>query len=240
MNQVAAVPISVEPVRVHASPAIVVSKLKQAEATTEQERRREAAERAAHTSILYELFATLLPDLQLTEEERLEFMSLLVEARRSAMDANRLGRAASLTDKDAFAKLVRDAAMSVDPKLVAMLGERRFEIFVQYRATLEGRTTVRHLQAHLAGSGHELSSDQSSEVIRLYTQKQQQSPRYSPEVYGILQATGTTLDDRILDALTPALSEKQLEALIELRYEQEGRIKLQEEYAARVRAKGKR
>ncbi len=204
------------------------------------ERRREAADRAAHTAILEELFGDLLHDMQLTSDERGKLLSLLVEARRSAIDAVRLGRAASLTDREASAKLVRDAAMSADKDILSLLGEQRFEEFVAYRSTLEGRTTVRLLQAQLDGSGHELSPIQRAEVVRLYIQSQRGTALYYPETAAILQVTGTTLNDRILSALGPALTKEQSDALKHMQGEQLARHKAQKEYAESVRAKRKK
>lgn len=226
-----------QPIQFRVSPS--EAKVPDTDTITDRERRRESADRAAHTAILEDLFGALLDELQLTADERLQFLFLMVEARRSAMDAIRVGRAASLNDREAFAKLVREAAMSTDADLLSLLGEQRFKLFTEYRSSQEGRTTARLLQAQLSGSAHELSETQSAELIRLYTQTQSSNPRYHPEVAAILQATGTDLSDRILSALAPVLRKEQFEALTKIRDDQAARHQAQKEYAERARSKNR-
>lgn len=180
---------------------------------------REAAERAAHTSVLSGLFAALFDKMPLTPAERPAFMALLIEARRSALDAVRLGRAASLKEGEAFAKLVRDAALSKDGELRALLGDRRFAQFAGYRGVLEEQTTVRRLQAKLAETGQTLSVAQGAELMRIYAETQKPRLGYSPETAALLQTTGISLNARIVALWKPVLTETQAAVLQQLQAE---------------------
>ncbi len=190
----------------------------------------EAADRAAHISILEDLYGDLISRLGLTGEERSKFMSRLVEERRSAIDAVRLARITGINDHDALGNLVRDAAISEDSDLLALLGEQRFNEFAEYRSTSVERTTVRLLQAELAGSGDELSPAQADNLMQVYSQIKLQEHSHF-EVSGLLNTIGIPLDDGTITALSSGLTKPQADALKQLRDEQTEALNAQKEYA---------
>lgn len=207
-----------------------------ADSAAEKRRFFEAADRSAHFGILERLVGDLIVDLHLTDQERLQFMGHLVEARRSALDAIRVGRSTSQPENDAFAKLVRDAAVSQDGELLALLGDDRFKVFSEYRHNLEEQTTVRLLQEKLDEIGSVLTPAQVDALMRIGA-RDKSARSYYPETAAFLQTTGIYLNSDVVDAMSPILTDAQAAALRQLHAEQVGNLEMQKEYAQKMRAK---
>ena len=137
-----------------------------------------AAAREAREKLVEQSYGDLFAQLDLTDEElgRLKKMLLLtphISGRATA--APPPGRETDEAQRNA----PTTPAAALENALRSLLGQERYDVYQDYKATLPGRWLVRQYDHHLTSLGSPLSEDQEGRLLAIVVEERQDLPSVS-------------------------------------------------------------
>ena len=188
---------------------------------------------AVHDS-LEPRYGSFFRQLQLAPRQLEHLKNLLVERQMSALDVVRAAQARGLSASEAEAVLAESADM-LNSNIRSLLGQPGFETFQAYERDIDAHGLLDQLETRIGFGGPPLSPEQSAAVLRVLAETTE--PGSSPTddranpLARALRNTGLgsplvasksrRITERTLDAARSVLNEAQLEALAQLRAEQD-------------------
>jgi hypothetical protein len=184
-------------------------------------------------------YSALFKSLGLSPEQLERFKDLLVEKRSSTSDVRSAAREQGLNtrkDRATYEKLVADAQAEIDASIRDTIGEAGFAKYENYEKTLPQRNTVNQLEQRLSYSSTPLSSQQAEQLVAILAAADQGAstnvmnapiPGMGPGPFAI-QARGrdTRITDATINQALGVLAAPQVEALRQLKQEQEAQSAL--------------
>jgi hypothetical protein len=179
-------------------------------------------------------YGTFFRQLQLAPRQLEHLKNLLVERQMSALDVVRAAHARGLSATEAEAVLAESADM-LDSNIRSLLGQPGFERFKAYERDIDTHGLLNQLETRIGYGAPPLSPEQSDAVLRVLAETTE--PASSPAddrtdplaralrntglSSSLVAPKGRRITDRTLAAARSVLNEAQLEALAQLRSEQE-------------------
>ena len=179
-------------------------------------------------------YGSFFRQLPLAPRQLEHLKNLLVERQMSALDVVRAAHARGLSATEAEAVLAESADM-LDSNIRSLLGQPGFERFKAYERDIDTHGLLNQLETRIGYGAPPLSPEQSDAVLRVLAETTE--PASSPAddrtdplaralrntglSSSLVAPKGRRITDRTLDAARSVLNEAQLEALAQLRSEQE-------------------
>lgn len=187
-------------------------------------------------SLLDARFGELFGKLSLTAEELDVLRTLLIEKQNAGMDVLMVSRGelGDQMDGNELRAATTRAHQDIDRMIQQTLGEQRYAVFKAYEATMPQRAAVNQLAQRLSYSDEPLQPAQAEALVELMVASggavRPAQPGVSmvidpeerqavPIVHGMVESVEIT--EQVLERAVAVLQPKQLDALLDLRREQE-------------------
>ena len=184
-------------------------------------------------------YSALFKNLGLSPEQLERFKDLLVEKRSSTSDVRSAAREQGLNarkDRATYEKLVADAQAEIDASIRETIGDAGFAKYENYEKTLPQRNTVNQLEQRLSYSSTPLSSQQSEQLVAILAAADQGASNnvlnapipgtgHGPVAFQT-RGRDTRITDATINQALGVLAAPQVEALRQLKQEQEAQSAL--------------
>lgn len=179
-------------------------------------------------------YGSFFRELQLAPRQLEHLKNLLVERQMSALDVVRAAQARGLPAAEAETVLAESADM-LDSNIRSLLGQPGFDQFKAYERDIDAHGLLNQLETRIGFGAPPLSPEQSAAVLRVLAETTEPASgpaddRANPlartlQSMGVssplVASTGRRITERTLAAARSVLNEAQLEALAQLRAEQD-------------------
>jgi hypothetical protein len=195
-------------------------------------------------------YAALFRNLNLSPAQLEQFKNLLVEKRTAVADVMAAARSQGLTgreSRDELRALVDNAQSEVDANIRATIGEAAFAQYQGFEQTQAQRAVVSQLEQRLSYSGTPLTPQQTEQLVQVLAANPSEQGnvaraggiRTPAGRIGFGGTGGATITDSALAQSATVLAASQVQALQQIRQEQQAQQQISQLVREQMRNRGR-